>query len=122
MPRIHTDNIGMAWVGRCTDGPPRHSEWSGAKEDCQQFASPCPELDKGWFECTDAHAQAGCQANANADHFGYCSGDWPLGMVADRVVLPRELKPGRYVVGWRMDCEETAQVWQNCADVNIVAG
>ena len=49
-----------------------------------------------------------------------CSGDWTLGMVADRVVIPKGLKPGRYVVGWRMDCEETAQIWSNCADITIV--
>ena len=53
-------------------------------------------------------------------HEGWCSGDWTLGMVADRVVIPKELSPGRYVLSWRMDCEETAQVWSSCADVNVV--
>ena len=40
-----------------------------------------------------------------------------------RVVLRglKGLKPGKYVLGWRYDCEETAQVWQNCADVKVVA-
>ena len=42
-------------------------------------------------------------------------------MIADKVILPKGLKPGKYVLGWRNDCEETAQVWQNCADVKIVA-
>ena len=41
IPRIHTDNIGMAYVGKCTRGAPRRELWSAAKEDCQQFASPC---------------------------------------------------------------------------------
>jgi hypothetical protein len=99
-------------------------------------------------------------------HEGWCSSDWTLGMVVDKVVIPETTKPGRYVVryailtdliltssspnphliltsssppsphltliiltssptyschSWRMDCEETAQIWQNCADVNIVA-
>ena len=53
-------------------------------------------------------------------HEGWCSGDWTLGMVSDKVVIPDDLKPGKYVVSWRWDCEETAQVWQNCADVNIL--
>lgn len=52
---------------------------------------------------------------------GTCSGDWTLGMIADKVIIPKGLKPGHYVLGWRNDCEETAQVWQNCADVKIVA-
>ena len=26
-----------------------------------------------------------------------------------------------YVLGWRWDCEATAQVWSNCADVTLVA-
>ena len=30
------------------------------------------------------------------------------------------MPPGRYVLSWRLDCEETAQVWSSCADVNIV--
>ena len=61
-------------------------------------------------------------------------------MIADKVILPKGLKPGKYILGWRngkrsrslcvvsgaqrsgcTDCEETAQVWQNCADVKIVA-
>jgi len=122
IPRIHTDNIGMAYVGKCTQGAPFHGGWSGAKADCQQFASPCPDLDHGWFNCTDGSSQGGCDApGRNTDHFGMCSGDWPLGMVADQVVLPTGLRPGRYVVGWRMDCEETAQVWSSCGDVRIVA-
>ena len=42
-------------------------------------------------------------------------------MIADRIIVPKDLKPGKYVVGWRMDCEETAQVWSNCADIEVVA-
>ena len=112
VPRIHTDNFGMAFVGNCTDGPPRYNRWSGAKTDCQQFPSPCPEVDTDW------HDASGFDSN---DHEGACSGDWTLGMVADHVIIPEDTKPGRYVIGWRMDCEETAQVWASCADVHITA-
>ena len=42
-------------------------------------------------------------------------------MIADTVVVPKTLKPGKYVLGWRYDCEETAQIWQNCADVQVTA-
>ena len=37
-----------------------------------------------------------------------------------QVMIPADPAPGRYVVSWRWDCEETDQVWQSCADVNIL--
>ena len=37
------------------------------------------------------------------------------------VKVPATLKPGRYVVGFRYDCDATAQVWQNCADITVEA-
>ena len=60
IPRIHTDNIGMAFVGKCLDqrpnaaGPPgvckqTGAPWCGEKEDCQQFPTPCPDIDNGWY-------------------------------------------------------------------------
>jgi len=52
---------------------------------------------------------------------GECSSDWVVGVVSDHVIIPAELPPGEYVLGWRWDCEETAQIWQNCADVTVVA-
>jgi len=38
--------------------------------------------------------------------------------VMDDVNVPN--KPGKYVLGWRWDCEEADQVWQSCADIEIV--
>lgn len=114
VPRINTDNIGLAFIGGCTDGPPRRELWSAAKDDCQQFPTPCPDIDKDWFNCTDGSdvTQGGCDAvGGNNDHWGMCSGDWTLGMISDHVVVPKSLEAGRYVVSWRLDCEETAQIW-----------
>ena len=74
VPRIHTDNIGMAFVGGCwgQNGPPGEVErvtllkddqsqcglfqvcrqagapWCPDKEDCSNFPTPCPEIDRGW--------------------------------------------------------------------------
>jgi hypothetical protein len=31
------------------------------------------------------------------------------------VEIPKDLKPGKYILGFRYDCEATAQVWSNCA-------
>ena len=44
-----------------------------------------------------------------------------VGMITDRVRIPQGLAPGDYVLSWRWDCEETAQIWANCADVVIDA-
>lgn len=51
-----------------------------------------------------------------------CSGDWnDMVEIVDRVHIPETLKPGKYVLGWRWDCEESTQVWNSCSDVTIVA-
>lgn len=53
---------------------------------------------------------------------GRCSGRDPYNtLIADEVVVPPGLAPGSYVLGIRWDCEKSAQVWTNCADVELVA-
>lgn len=41
--------------------------------------------------------------------------------VLDVLKVPADLPAGEYVLGWRYDCEGTAQVWSNCADVTLEA-
>jgi len=41
--------------------------------------------------------------------------------IVDEVKISAALKPGKYVLGFRYDCEATAQVWSNCADLELVA-
>ena len=41
--------------------------------------------------------------------------------IVDRVVVPAGLAPGRYVLQWRWDCEESDQVWSSCSDVAVTA-
>ena len=62
-----------------------------------------------------------CSRSTNGNGMSQCSSDWVVGVISDHVILPKNLAPGDYVLGWRWDCEETAQIWQNCADVTIVA-
>lgn len=51
-----------------------------------------------------------------------CSGERPFGVsVVDVLRVPASTKPGAYVLGWRWDVEETAQVWSSCSDITIVA-
>ena len=42
-----------------------------------------------------------------------CSGDWNDEVeIVDFVHIPADLKPGKYVLGWRWDCEETARMFR----------
>ena len=45
----------------------------------------------------------------------------PVEGVYDVLKVPADLPAGEYVLGWRYDCEATAQVWSNCADVTLEA-
>lgn len=49
-----------------------------------------------------------------------CQGSTHTHAIRDVVKIPSDLKPGKYVLGWRWDCEATAQVWSNCADITLV--
>ena len=103
IPRVADDMIGLANASSC----PGPSGTSGP--GCIQFPAPCPGGGARLPWSTDGSGQ------------GECSGDWTLGVIEDTVLIPTGLAAGDYVLGWRWDCEETAQVWQNCADVTITA-
>ena len=50
-----------------------------------------------------------------------CSGERPFAIsVVDVLEIPADTTPGEYVLGWRWDVEETAQVWSSCSDITIV--
>lgn len=40
--------------------------------------------------------------------------------IVDRLTIPASLEPGEYVLGWRWDCEQSAQVWASCSDITVV--
>lgn len=42
--------------------------------------------------------------------------------IVDQLVVPDDLPDGDYLVSWRWDCEQTTQIWQNCADIVISGG
>lgn len=49
-----------------------------------------------------------------------CQGiDWNGYAVLDYVKIPKHLPAGRYILGFRYDCEATAQVWSSCSDVTL---
>jgi hypothetical protein len=40
-------------------------------------------------------------------------------VVEDTLKVPAGVTAGEYVVGFRWDCEQTTQIWQQCADITI---
>ena len=52
-----------------------------------------------------------------------CSGEWTVHSpeIVDLLELPASLPPGRYVLGWRWDAEESNQVMASCSDIEVVA-
>jgi hypothetical protein len=80
---MNDDNRGLHDPGSC----PGPTSTSGP--GCLQFPAPCPQ-DTGRLPwSTDGSGQ------------GECSADWTGGAIADRVLVPKTLKPGHYVLGWR---------------------
>lgn len=106
LPRIQDNLAGLANASSC----PGPNGKSGP--GCLSFKPPCP-WDHGMLNCTGN----GCHGTG----MGACSADWVIGLVSDMVMIPKNLVPGEYVLSWRWDCEETAQIWANCADVTITA-
>jgi hypothetical protein len=109
---------------------------------CLAFPAPCPwdtYVTDGLTPCNQtadmhgpgqAHGGGHVHGHEHGDARGFvgrcdsngmsqCSDDWTIGVISDHVLIPSNLAAGEYVLGWRWDCEETAQIWQNCADVII---
>jgi len=86
------------------------------------FEPVCEESDA----CRKA-ATTGAWTDGDVNALCKCSGhsnDGPLLPnieVVDNVKIPSHLKPGRYVLQWRWDCEESDQIWAGCSDIEIIA-
>ena len=85
---------------------------------------PCPGTPgSDCTSCDDTPDPAFSPPCDEAGHSGLCSGNQPSAWgsvgVVDTVLVP-DLTPGQYVLQWRMDCEATAQVWTNCADIRVM--
>merc|ERR1711874_665233 len=39
--------------------------------------------------------------------------------IVDQVQIPSNLEPGNYVISFRWDCEQTAQIWNSCASIKM---
>lgn len=63
----------------------------------------------------------GMSGSSGVVHGQVASKPWPWNIV-DKVEVPKHLPSGDYLLSWRWDCEQSSQVWQNCADVRIQGG
>jgi len=107
LPRRQDGRPGLHNASSCVGSKPKPGL------GCLGFEPPCPWDNGEMLPCkgTTCHGTA----------LGSCSSDWTVGLVSDRVLIPKDLTPGDYVLSFRWDCEETAQIWANCADVTISA-
>lgn len=72
---------------------------------------------KDWFNC--GPKDNGRCASKSAGKCSCHKGDGSL--LRDRVKLPDNFVSKHTLIGFRWDCEDTAQLWVQCADVAIVA-
>jgi len=48
---------------------------------------------------------------------GFVSSNIRVWNIFDTLTVPSSLPTGNYLLSWRWDCEQSGQIWQNCADV-----
>jgi len=66
------------------------------------------------------YAKYGIYTYGFGNNQGQNTGGPLLYSMVDLVQVPKNLKPGQYVLSQRYDCEQTLQVWNSCADITIL--
>jgi hypothetical protein len=96
------------------------SEGGGAPAKGAWALNPIPDANQRTGHGLEFEAP--CVDDLSGPTHGLCSGERPFHIsLVDGLRIPSDLPAGEYVLGWRWDVEETAQVWASCADVSIVA-
>lgn len=113
--------IPPTWLGpRCLPGP---NDTASTPNGCKPSeghnedgpCEPCPQTPGSDCSRCDNNGTPAFPPPCDG-----CEGNTHSHAIRDVVKVPAGLKPGRYVLGWRYDCEATAQVWSNCADITLV--
>jgi hypothetical protein len=81
-----------------------------------QFPSPVPGL---WGN-GPTNGCAGCDPEAESPYNQPICAKEMAYEIIDEVKVP-DLQPGRYVLSFRWDCEQTPQIWSQCSDIEITA-
>jgi len=115
-----TSPAGSTWAlnpipARCLSGKCHEGKQCTPPEPGNPDQTPCDDTPEPAFEppCPEGSQPGLCSGNQPSE--------WMAAAVVDTIQVPKGLPPGEYVLGWRWDCEATAQVWSNCADLTIVA-
>jgi len=85
-------------------------------DDSTQFPPPAPGI-VGFGGCHQNTFRWGC-SNLQEPHDDVL----PIGFdynIVDRLQVPANIETGEYLLSWRWDCEQSAQIWQTCADIII---
>ena len=80
---------------------------------------PCPGTPGSDCSRCDNNCENG--KPAFEPHCPNCVGNRHDIAVRDVLKVPSDLPAGDYVLGFRYDCEATAQVWNSCSDIKLVA-
>lgn len=105
----------------CTKEDKKHGKGCGVKEgQATGTCSPCPQSPGSDCSRCDQVKEVLPGRYRRAKPFPppcpTCQGvDWNGYSVRDVLTIPADLAPGKYIMGFRYDCEATAQVWSNCA-------
>lgn len=125
---------------------PAGSEWArfpvpscdvcNPSTECGEPLMPTSGMDYGSPWNQQVNCNAACAGSTISKASGSCPGATqfpePLpGMsgfgksiwhwsVVDRMQVPEDMEPGDYLLSLRWDCEQSDQVFQNCADIEIV--
>jgi hypothetical protein len=96
-----------------------------ATHPCDHPMFPPPEgMPSDWYgygisRCQNASAVGSVTHACSESEWHQLLQHYDFGIV-DEIELPKNLAPGKYVLSWRWDVEQSPQVWANCADVNIM--
>merc|ERR1712232_711089 len=82
-----------------------------------QFDPPLPYL-YGYGSATCFQGSAGHGGHCTAEDSRYFKDHFAFNII-DTVKVPEDLDAGEYLLSFRWDCEQTPQVWAQCADITI---
>lgn len=86
--------------------------WEAKNLKKTQFAPPLPGL-YGWgTDYNDIWPARTATFHKPGHYMPY--------FIIDRLQVPQGLPAGDYTLSWRWDCEQGAQVWTTCSDIEIV--
>jgi hypothetical protein len=84
------------------------------------FEPPFPHLfGYGWSACFDGTGE-GTYVCTDEERFDQ-EEKFKINVI-DKVKIPKDLPVGEYVLSLRWDCEQTPQIWAQCADLTITDG